>query len=101
MIGRLMKMTAQPGRGAELSHLLLRVTEGLRGFPGCEFYVIAQDATDPDTVRVIEIWQDEQSAQTALTSTGGEGPKPADVIALLAGPPERVELDLLGGVGLP
>ena len=101
MIGRLMKMTAQPGRGAELADLLLRVTEGLRGYPGCELYAIAHDIKDPDTVRIIEVWQDEESAQTALTSTPTEGsPKPADVIALLAGPPERVDLDLLGGVGL-
>jgi len=101
VIGRLMKMTAQPGRGAELADLLLRVTEGLRGYPGCELYAIAHDIKDPDTVRIIEIWQDEESAQTALTSTPTEGsPKPADVIALLAGPPERVDLDLLGGVGL-
>jgi quinol monooxygenase YgiN len=101
MIGRLMKMTAQPGRGAELADLLLRVTENLRDVPGCEIYVIAQDAKDPDTVRVIEAWQDEESAQAALASSSGNGPKPADVIALLAGPPERADLDLLGGVGLP
>ena len=101
MMGRLMKLTAKPGQGGELSDLLLRVTEALRGFPGCEVYAIARDASDPDTVRVIEIWQDEESAQRALTSTPGVGPKPADVIALLAGAPERVDLDVLAGVGLP
>jgi len=100
MFGRLMKMTAQPGRGGELADLLLRVTENLRGFPGCELYVIAQDAKDPDSVRVIEAWQDEESAQRALASDSGNGPKPAEVIALLAGPPERADLDVLGGVGL-
>jgi quinol monooxygenase YgiN len=103
MIGRLMKMTAQPGRGPELADLLLRVTETLRDLPGCKIYAIAQDAKDPDTVRVIEAWQDEESAQQALTSSSSansNAPKPADVIALLAGPPERVDLDLRGGVGL-
>ena len=104
MIGRLMKMTAQPGRGAELADLLLRVTENLRDFPGCEIYLIAQDAKDPDTVRVIEAWQDEETAQQALTSSSSSsttGPNPADVMALLAAPPERVDLDLRGGIGLP
>jgi quinol monooxygenase YgiN len=102
MIGRLMKMTAQPGRGPELADLLLRVTESLRDLPGCKIYAIAQDTEDPDTVRVIEAWQDEESAQRALTSSPADSntPKPADVIALLAGPPERVDLDLRGGVGL-
>jgi quinol monooxygenase YgiN len=77
MIGRLMKMTAQPGRGPELADLLLRVTESLRDFPGCKFYAIAQDTKDPDTVRVIEAWQDEESAQQALTSspTNSDAPK--------------------------
>ena len=102
MIGRLMKMTAQPGRGAELADVLLRVTESLREFPGCELYAITHDLKDPDTVRVIEIWHSEEASQTALTAPPAEGsPKPADVIALLAGPPERVDLELLGGVGLP
>ena len=101
MIGRLMKLTAKPGQGGELSDLLLRVTEALRGFPGCELYAIARDADNPDAVRVIEVWQDEETAQRALTSTPDVGPKPADVIALLAGPPERVDLDVLAGVGLP
>ena len=104
MIGRLMKMTAQPGRGAELADLLLQVTENLRDFPGCEIYLIAQDAKDPDTVRVIEAWQDEETAQQALTSSSSSsttGPTPADVMALLAAPPERVDLDLRGGIGLP
>ena len=101
MIGRLMKMTAHPGRGAELTDLLLQVTENLRNAPGCEIYLIAQDAKDPDTIRVIEAWQDEESAQQALASTSATGPKPTDVIALLAEPPERVDLDLRGGIGLP
>lgn len=96
-----MTMTAQPGRGAELAELLLRVAEGLRGFPGCEVYAIARDAQDPDSVRVIEVWQDEASAQAALNAIPADGPKPAQVMALLAGPPERADLDVLGGAGLP
>jgi len=96
-----MTMTAQPGRGAELAELLLRVADNLRGFAGCEVYVIARDAQDPDSVRVIEVWQDEASAQAALLAAPGDGPKPAEVMALLAGPPQRTDLDVLGGAGLP
>jgi hypothetical protein len=101
VIGRLITMTAQPGRGAELSALLLRVAESLRGFPGCEVYVIARDTQAPDSVRVIEVWQDEASAQAALNAIPSDGPKPAEVMALLVGPPERTDLDVLGGAGLP
>jgi quinol monooxygenase YgiN len=101
MIGRLMKATAQPGRGPELSTLMLRVAESLRGFPGCEIYAIANDANDPDTIRVIEVWHSEEAAQAALTAPPGEGaPEPADVLALLAFPPERTDLTVSGGVGV-
>jgi len=96
-----MTMTAQPGRGADLAELLLRVAESLRGFPGCEVYAIARDTQDPDSVRVIEVWQDDASAQAALKAAPTDGPKPADVMALLAGPPQRTDLDVLGGAGLP
>ncbi|MER5207621.1 antibiotic biosynthesis monooxygenase family protein [Streptomyces sp. NPDC002825] len=95
-------MTAHPGGGGELAAVLLRVAEGLRGFPGCEIYLISQDAGDPDTVHVTEVWQDEASAQAALAaSSRAGGPDPADVLALLSSPPHRTDLTVLGGVGLP
>ncbi|WP_268206755.1 putative quinol monooxygenase [Streptomyces shenzhenensis] len=102
MIGRLMTMTAQPGKGGELAAVLLEVAERLRGFPGCAIYLISQDAADPDTVRVTEVWQDETSARAALaTPPRADGPSPADVLALLSSPPHRTDLTVLGGVGLP
>lgn len=103
-IGRLMTMRAQPGRGAEVADALLRVAEGLRGFPGCELYVISRDQADPDTVRVTEVWSDEEAVQAALAAAPpavGSAPSVADVLAMLTGPPERVDVAPLGGIGLP
>ncbi|MCW3844475.1 antibiotic biosynthesis monooxygenase [Micromonospora yasonensis] len=103
-IGRLMTMRAQPGRGTELADTLLRVAEGLRGFPGCELYLISRDHADPDTVRVTEVWSDEEAVQAALAAApaaAGAAPSIADVLALLTGPPERIDVAPLGGVGLP
>lgn len=105
MIARLMTFTARPDGGADLAALMNRVAESLRGFPGCALYLVTQERKQPDVVRVFEVWQDEASAQAALTATPAEGaeatPSPADVMALLAAPPERVDLDLAGGIGLP
>lgn len=102
MIGRLMTMTAHPGRGGELATVLLRVAERLRGFRGCEIYLISQDTADPDAVHVTEVWRDDASAQAALAAPPpADGPAPADVLALLAAPPEGTDLTVLGGVGLP
>jgi quinol monooxygenase YgiN len=101
MIGRLMTMTAHPGKGPELAALLLKVAERLRGFPGCEIYLISQDTADPDTVHVVEVWRDDAGAQAALAAPPpADGPAPADVLALLATPPHRTDLTVLGGVGL-
>lgn len=102
MIGRLMTMTAHPGRGDELAAVLLSVAERLHGFPGCEIYLISQGTADPDTVHVTEVWQDDASAQAALAAPPpADGPGPADVLALLSSPPRRTDLTVLGGVGLP
>jgi quinol monooxygenase YgiN len=88
MIGRLMTMTAHPSRGPELATDLLRVAERLRGFPGCEIYLISQDTADPDTVHVTEVWRDDASARAALdVPPPADGLAPADILALLATPP--------------
>ena len=102
MIGRLMTMSARPGRGSELAALLLSIAERLHGFPGCQIYLISQDSADPDTVHVTEVWQDDASAQAALSAPPpADTPAPADVLALLSAPPHRTDLTVLGGVGLP
>jgi quinol monooxygenase YgiN len=101
MIGRLMAMRARPGRGDELAATLLKVTDSLHDFPGCELYLISQDAENPDTVHITEVWRDDASAQAALTAPAPPGvPKPQDVLDLLDGPPQRTDLAVLGGVGL-
>jgi quinol monooxygenase YgiN len=93
-------MVAHPGEGATLAGTLLRVAEGLRDSPGCELYVVNLAADEPDTVWVTEIWADEAASDRALSGDLGEVGI-GQVVALLAGPPELVELTPLGGPGLP
>jgi quinol monooxygenase YgiN len=99
-IGRYVRMVAQPGRGAELADTLLRVAAGLRDTPGCELYLINLSADEPDTVWVTEVWADEAASDRALSSDLGEVGI-GEVLELLAGPPELVDLRPLGGTGLP
>ncbi|HEX6500472.1 MAG TPA: antibiotic biosynthesis monooxygenase [Micromonosporaceae bacterium] len=100
-VGRLMTMTAQPGLGDRLAATMLRVADGLRGFPGCEVYLVGRDRADPDTVYVWEVWADEAASAAALRAAAGQDGSPADVLGMLAAPPRRVDVDPLGGVGLP
>jgi quinol monooxygenase YgiN/mannose-6-phosphate isomerase-like protein (cupin superfamily) len=102
-VGRYVKFTAQPGRGQELEQLLLRAADSLTGTPGCELYVINRSATEPDQVWVTELWLDQASIDASLErlrSPEGEA-ELAEVTALLDPntPPERVDLEPLGGVG--
>jgi quinol monooxygenase YgiN len=98
-VGRYVRMVAQPGQGGALAATLLRVAEGLRGAPGCELYVINASADEPDTVWVTEVWADEDASDRALSSDLDEVGI-GEVLDLLAGPPELVDLTPLGGPGL-
>lgn len=99
-IGRYVRMHAREGQGGALAETLLRVADGLRDAPGCEMYVINAAADEPDTVWVTEVWSDAEASDRALSGELGRAGI-GDVLALLAGPPELVELTPLGGAGLP
>jgi quinol monooxygenase YgiN/mannose-6-phosphate isomerase-like protein (cupin superfamily) len=100
-IGRYVKFTAQPNRGEELAALLLSATDSLRDAPGCELYVINRSATNPDEIWVTELWlsQETLDARVKELETEAGRARVADVMALLAGPPERIDVEPLGGVG--
>jgi quinol monooxygenase YgiN len=93
-------MEALPGKGSVLAGKLLAVAEGMRGAPGCELYVVNLSADEPDIVWVTEVWADEAASDRALSGDLGEAGI-GEVIELLAGPPELVDLTPLGGPGLP
>lgn len=98
-VGRYVRMVAHPGRGDALADTLLRVAEGLRGAPGCELYLINASVDEPDTVWVTEVWSDADASDRALSGELGEVGI-GEVLELLAGPPELVDLTPLGGAGL-
>jgi quinol monooxygenase YgiN/quercetin dioxygenase-like cupin family protein len=102
-VGRYVRFTAQPGRGEELADGLLRAADSLRETPGCELYVINRSAADPDEVWVTELWMDQASLSASLEQLSTEEGRAqiAEVTALLDPdrPPERVDLEPLGGVG--
>jgi quinol monooxygenase YgiN len=99
-IGRYVRMEALPGKGSVLAGKLLTVAEGMRAAPGCELYVVNLSADEPDIVWVTEVWADEAASDRALSGDLGEAGI-GEVIELLAGPPELVDLTPLGGPGLP
>jgi quinol monooxygenase YgiN len=99
-IGRYVRMVAQPGQGSELAAVMLRVADSLRATAGCELYVVNRSADEDDTIWITEVWADKAVSDEALSSDLGEVGI-SQVLALLAGPPELVELVPVGGPGLP
>ncbi|GAA1863222.1 hypothetical protein GCM10009836_49480 [Pseudonocardia ailaonensis] len=92
-------MVAVPGSGAALAEGLLKVAEGMRTAPGCELYVVNRTPDEEDAVWVTEVWSDEAASDAALNRDLGEAGF-GEVLPLLAGPPEFIELNPVGGPGL-
>ncbi|MET0308104.1 MAG: putative quinol monooxygenase [Sphingomonas sp.] len=61
--GMIGKMTAQPGKRAELIAIL---GAGTGEMPGCLAYLIAEDVKDPDAIWITEIWDRQASHQASL-----------------------------------
>ena len=98
-IGRYVRMEARPGHRDALAATLLRFANRLREDPGCELYVINTAEGDPDAVWITEVWTDKASSDRALGGPLGQADV-HEVVELLAGPPDLVELRPLGGTGL-
>jgi quinol monooxygenase YgiN len=102
MVGRYVKITAQPGQGVALAELMLDVARSLRGTDGCELYVINRAVDEADVVWVTEIWRDQAAIDASLQvlQTDAGKAQMGEVMALVAGPPQRTDLEPLGGIGL-
>src|ERR1700733_15819968 len=99
--GRNVKFIAQPGRGEELAERLLQAADSLSDTPGCELYVINRVADEPDVVWVTELWLSQDALEASLEQlrAGDAQAQVAELQALLAAPPERIDVEPLGGVG--
>ncbi len=95
-------MQAQAGKGEALAILMLEVAESLTATPGCELYAINRAVEDSDAVWVSEVWASQEALDDSLAvlRTDEGRSRLGEVQALLAGPPERIDLQPLGGVGL-
>ncbi len=100
-VGRYVKMTARAGQGDALAEVMLRVAESLSATPGCELYLINRSPSQPDVVWVTELWlsQDQLDGSLAELETNAGKARLAEVMPLLEGPPERIDVEPLGGAG--
>ena len=102
MVGRHVRFTARLGQGEALEALLLEVSRSLHDAPGCRLYAINRVTAEPGVVVVSELWESPEDVDASLAVLQSDAGKArlAEVMGLLAGPPQRTDLEPLGGVGI-
>ena len=98
-VGRYVELKAREGQRHELVAHMLGAAHLLADVPGCELYVINTSATDSDTVWVTEVWRTQAELDASLTNESVKA-SVEQVVPLLAGPPERIDILPVGGKGL-
>ena len=89
-------MTAAPGKRGELASILI---EAVANMPGCLSYIVAEDASDANTIWITEAWESKASHDASLSL-----PSVKEAVAkgkpLIAGFGDRVVTTPIGGTGL-
>jgi quinol monooxygenase YgiN len=98
-VGRYVQLKAREGQRDALVEHMLCVAQLLADVPGCELYVINTSVADTDTVWVTEVWSSQADLDASLTLAGVKA-SVEQVLPLLAGPPERIDVLPVGGTGL-
>ncbi len=98
-VGRYVKLKAREGQRDVLVEHMLGVAQLLAEVRGCELYVINTSAADTDTVWVNEVWSSQAELDASLTIDSVKA-SVQQVVSLLAGSPERIDILPVGGKGL-
>ena len=64
MFGLIVKLTSAPGRRRDL--ITLMGGEDSHTIPGCLSFIVAEDATDENTLWITEVWQSQAAHQASL-----------------------------------
>jgi quinol monooxygenase YgiN len=97
--GCYVKFTARPGQRDALVEHLLRAAAGVSQVAGCQLYLINTSPTEAESVWVTEVWRSQQEHDASLTIQGAQEAI-SQVLPLLAGSPEKIDLLPVGGKGL-
>lgn len=97
--GCYVKFIARPGQRDALVRHLLSAAAHVEGATGCELYIINLSPSEPESVWVTEVWRSQEEHDAALI---GEDTQMAikQVLPLLAGAPEKIDVLPVGGKGL-
>ncbi|HEU4881477.1 MAG TPA: putative quinol monooxygenase [Longimicrobium sp.] len=97
--GMYARLVAKPGQRDALTAILLRGVDGLRAH-GCHLYLVNHPSDNPDAVWVTEVWESRESHGASLRLPETRQAI-AEAMPLLTGEFQSIELDVVGGLGLP
>ena len=97
--GCYVKFTAHPGQRDALVQHLLSAAALVEKTAGCQLYIINTSPTEPESVWVTEVWRSQQEHDASLTIPGAQAAI-KQVLPLLAGSPEKIDVIPVGGKGL-
>lgn len=93
------KLTAKDGEHDNVLQGLLQAVELVRPLQGCIFYIVYTSPSDPNGVYVMEMWESKEDHAASLQMVSIRE-LIGRVVPMLAGPPEGIELQPVGGKGL-
>jgi quinol monooxygenase YgiN len=93
MLAIVAKLTAQPGKGAELAQRMGEIAERVRTEAGNRAYAVHRGAEEPDLVMIYEQYLDKDALSAHRQHMKEMG---VDLSALLAGRPQLEFFDLVG-----
>ena len=99
MYGMYGKLVAQPGKRAAFVEIMTRAAEIVGQLPGCRLYIVNEDLTDETCLWIFEAWDDQASHDASLKDERVRS-LIAEARPLMGGPPDGVELKVVGGHGL-
>lgn len=98
--GCYIRFTARPGQRDALVEHLLRAAALAGQAAGCELYIINTSPTDQNIVWVTEVWRSQEAHDASLAVEGAQTAI-KQVLPLLAGSPEKIDVLPVGGKGFP
>ncbi len=96
--GCYVKFAARSGQRDALVEHLLRAATFVEKVEGCQLYIINTSSTEPESVWVTEVWRSQEEHDASLTVEGAQDAI-RQVLPLLAGLPEKIDLRPVGGKG--
>lgn len=99
MYGMQGKLLAKPGERAPFVAILREAAAIVGRMEGCHLYVVSEDLSDPEAIWVFEVW-DSKAAHDASLQDDSVRALIARAMPLMGGPPDGIELEVVGGHGL-